>query len=253
MKGISVKTSIISIMCAALLIGTIGCQNAKQQTDKTSPESDKEKLSYAIGADMAQSLSNIKDEIDLAMLQKGMGDKFTGKELLVSDEEAKSLLQALNTRFQAKQQEEFAKAAQDSLVEGKAWLEDNKTKEGVITTESGLQYKILKEGEGKSPKASDTVKVHYEGTRLDGTVFDSSYKRGEPVTFPVNGVIKGWTEGLQLMKEGGKYKLFVPADLAYGESGAGQQIKPNEVLLFDVELLEVIDDQKPESKPQEAM
>lgn len=124
-----------------------------------------------------------------------------------------------------------------------AYLNENKTSEGVITTESGLQYKVLKEGKGKSPEKSDKVKVHYKGTKLDETVFDSSYKRGQPATFQVDQVIKGWTEGLQLMKEGGKYRLFIPADLAYGERGAGQQIGPNEVLIFEVELLEVLNDQ----------
>ena len=251
------KYLIKTILCIAVVISITGCQNTKQQSDTAKsdtakPETEKEKISYAIGINMAQSLNDIKDEIDLPMLQKGMTDNFQEKELLVSTEEARSLLQAFTEKLRVQEQEKFAKSVQKNLEEGQAFLEKNKTKEGVITTESGLQYKILKEGNGKSPKASDRVKVNYEGTKLDGTVFDSSYKRGEPVTFQVNQVIKGWTEGLQLMKEGGKYKLFIPADLAYGERGAGGgEIGPNEVLIFDVELLEVLPTQAPESKTPE--
>ncbi len=150
----------------------------------------------------------------------------------------------------AKEQEKIAKVSQENLEAGKAFLEGNKSKEGVKTTESGLQYKVLKEGEGKSPGVSDRVRVHYEGTKIDGTIFDSSYKRGEPATFQADQVIKGWTEGLQLMKAGGKYRLFIPADLAYGVRGAGKEIGPNEVLQFDVELLEVLDNEPQETKPQ---
>ena len=125
------------------------------------------------------------------------------------------------------------------LQKGEQFLKENATKEGVKATSSGLQYKVVKEGEGKSPKASDTVRVHYRGTTIDGKEFDSSYKRGEPIEFPLNGVIRGWTEGLQLMKEGGKSMLYIPSKLAYGEQGAGGAIGPNETLIFEVELLKV--------------
>ena len=247
------KSLIKTILCIAVVISSMACQNTKQQSDTAKPETDKEKISYAIGINMAQSLNDISDEIDLPMLQKGITDKFQEKELLVSNEEARSLLQSFSEKIMAKEQEKVAMASQKSLKEGQAYLEENKTKEGVITTESGLQYKVEKEGEGKSPGNSDKIKVHYEGTKLDGTVFDSSYKRGEPAIFQVNQVINGWTEGLQLMKEGGKYKLFIPAELAYGERGAGGgQIGPNEVLIFDVELLEVLNDQPTADKSQEA-
>ena len=229
-----------TILFTTLVVFTLGCQDVKQQSDEIKPETDKEKISYAIGVSMTQQIVDISDEIDLPMLQKGMTDKIRGNELLVTDEEARSLLRAFSEKLRARQMEAIAQAAKKNLEAGQAYLNENKTKEGVVTTESGLQYMILKEGEGKSPQSSDSVKVHYEGTKLDGTVFDSSYKRNEPVTFRANQVIKGWTEGLQLMKEGGKYRLFIPSDLAYGEAGAGQQIGPNEVLLFDVELLEVI-------------
>ncbi len=245
------KSLIKTILCIAVVISSMACQNTKQQSDTAKPETDKEKISYAIGINMAQSLNDISDEIDLPMLQKGITDKFQEKELLVSNEEARSLLQSFSEKIMAKEQEKVAMASQKSLKEGQAYLEENKTKEGVITTESGLQYKVEKEGEGKSPGNSDKIKVHYEGTTLDGTVFDSSYKRGEPATFQVNQVINGWTEGLQLMKEGGKYKLFIPAELAYGERGAGGgQIGPNEVLIFDVELLEVLNNQPTADKSE---
>lgn len=245
------KTPIKTILCTTLLAFTLGCQKADQPPETKALQTDKEKISYAIGVNMAQSISDIKDEIDLSILQKGMTDKAQGNTLLVSDEEAQTLLQSFSQKLMAKEQEKLAAASQKNLSAGKAFLEGNKTKEGVKTTESGLQYKVLKEGEGKSPVASDKVRVHYEGTKLDGTVFDSSYKRGEPAIFPADQVIKGWTEGLQLMKVGGKYRLFIPADLAYGAQGAGQAIGPNEVLQFDVELLEVLDNQPQENNTEE--
>ncbi|MBN1906387.1 MAG: FKBP-type peptidyl-prolyl cis-trans isomerase [Deltaproteobacteria bacterium] len=243
-----------TILCITLLAFTLSCQKAEQQpeqqTKTTALQTDKEKISYAIGVNMAQSISDIKDEIDLSILQKGMTDKMQGNNLLVSTEEAQPLLQSFSEKLMAREQEKLAKASQENLEAGKAYLEKNKTQEGVKTTESGLQYKVLKEGEGKSPGVSDRVRVHYEGTKLDGTVFDSSYKRGEPATFPADQVIKGWTEGLQLMKVGGKYRLFIPADLAYGARGAGQEIGPNEALQFDVELLEVLDNEPQKMKPE---
>jgi FKBP-type peptidyl-prolyl cis-trans isomerase len=251
MKGVSVKFVMKAALCAALVSFVIGCQNTTQQSDTTKPETDKEKISYAIGVNIAQSIKNISDEIDLPMLQKGLADQIQEKDLLVSSEEAQPLLQAFSEKMRTQEQKKTAEAAQKNLEKGQAFLEENKTKEGVFTTESGLQYKVLKEGEGKSPTESDRVKVHYKGVTLDGKEFDSSYKRGVPATFKVDQVIKGWTEGLQLMKEGGKYKLFIPADLAYGPAGAGGQIGPNEVLIFDVELLEVLNDESQPDKAQE--
>ncbi|NLD37667.1 MAG: FKBP-type peptidyl-prolyl cis-trans isomerase [Desulfatiglans sp.] len=245
------KTIMKTILCITLLAFTLSCEKAEQQPKTTALQTDKEKISYAIGVNMAQSISEIKDEIDLSMLQKGMTDKMQGNILLVSTEEAQPLLQSFSEKIMAREQEKSAKASQENLEAGKAFLEGNRTKEGVKTTESGLQFKVLKDGEGKSPKVSDRVRVHYEGTKLDGTVFDSSYKRGEPATFQADQVIKGWTEGLQLMKVGGKYRLFIPADLAYGVRGAGQEIGSNEVLQFDVELLDVLDNEPQEMKPEE--
>ncbi|MDY6825068.1 MAG: FKBP-type peptidyl-prolyl cis-trans isomerase [Thermodesulfobacteriota bacterium] len=247
------KPLIRAIVCAGLLALVAGCQNQGQQSaSPAEPTTDKEKVSYIIGANMARSIANISDEIDVAMMQKGMEDQIKGQDLLVSDEEARPLLQAFSEKIRAKQQEQMAAAGQKNLEEGQAFLEENKGKEGVKTTESGLQYKILEKGQGQSPDKTDKVKVHYKGTTIDGTVFDSSYDRGEPAVFAADKVIKGWTEGIQLMKEGGKYKLFIPAELAYGQQGAGQNIGPNEVLIFEVELLEVLNEQQKDEKDQSA-
>ncbi|MDY6904224.1 MAG: FKBP-type peptidyl-prolyl cis-trans isomerase [Thermodesulfobacteriota bacterium] len=244
------KLSRQAILWAVLLIFATGCQNKTQQTATPEPKTDKEKVSYIIGTNMGQSIGNISEEIDIPMLQKGMSDQIEGRELLVTAEEAQPLLQAFAETIKAKQQEEMDRTKDENLKAGKAFLEENKNKEGIITTETGLQYKVLKEGDGASPTATDRVKVHYKGTTIDGTVFDSSYDRGQPAVFQADQVIRGWTEGIQLMKEGGKYKLFIPARLAYGERGAGQKIGPNETLIFEVELLEVMDN-KADDKMQE--
>ena len=243
MKGNNVKLITKGILCTALAVFIFSCHNSGEDSTKAepqSPQTEKEKISYAIGANMAQSIDEISDELDLAMLQRGMSDQIYGKDLLVSKEEAQILLQAFTQQLMAKQQEEMSKTAMENLEEGQAYLKENETREGIIVTDSGLQYRVLKEGKGKSPGKTDRIKVHYKGTKLDGTVFDSSYERGEPATFQVDQVIQGWTEGVQLMNEGGKYRLFIPANLAYGEGGAGQEIGPNEVLIFEVELLEVV-------------
>ena len=248
------KLFIKAMLCAALMVFVIGCQNTNEElagSESKVPVTEKEKTSYAIGVNMAQPLTNFRDEIDVPMLQKGILDHIEGKELLVSNEEAQPLLQALTQKLMAKEQEETARTAQKNLEEGQAYLKENKAREGVVTTESGLQYEVLKKGDGKSPGKTDRIMVHYKGTTLDGNVFDSSYDRGEPATFQVDQVIAGWTEGVQLMKEGGKYMLFIPADLAYGEGGAGQEIGPNETLIFEVELLELVYEQPTDSLKQE--
>jgi FKBP-type peptidyl-prolyl cis-trans isomerase FklB len=163
----------------------------------------------------------------------------------MTDEEVKTAISGLQKDLQAKQQERAKVQGEKNKKEGEAFLAQNKTKAGVKTLPSGLQYKVITEGKGKTPKANDTVTVQYKGTLIDGTEFDSSYKRGQPATFPVNGVIKGWTEALQLMKEGSKWQLFIPADLAYGASGTpGGPIGPNAVLIFDVELVSIKAEEK---------
>lgn len=200
-----------------------------------------QKTSYALGLDVATSFKRMPIQVDAEAFMAGVQDIFSDTAPKLSREEFMSLM----TEFQKKMQEESQKAqqavAQQNAAAGVQFLEENAKKDGVVTTASGLQYMVLEEGAGDEPGAEDTVSVHYEGTLIDGTVFDSSIKRGEPVSFPVNGVIPGWTEALQLMKPGSKFRLFVPSKLAYGERGAGQQIAPNSTLIFDVELIGITD------------
>ena len=193
-----------------------------------------DKTSYALGIGIGRQLAEMgANDIVTEDFAAAMKDVLTGAELKIDEAEAQAMVQ----EFLQKKNEERVKAAK---AEGEAFLTENGKKEGVITLPSGLQYQVLQEGNGKSPKATDQVKCHYEGTLINGKVFDSSYRRGEPATFPLNGVIAGWTEGLQLMKEGAKYRFFIPFNLAYGTRGAGQDIPPYAALIFDVELIEVV-------------
>ncbi len=190
-----------------------------------------DKISYALGLSMGQNLaSSGVESLNYQDLAAGIEDVLTKQQPKISYQEAQ---QVLNSFFQELEQ----KIAGAAKAEGEKFLAENAKREGVTVTESGLQYEILEPSLGQKPKATDTVRVHYEGTLIDGTVFDSSYKRGESITFPLNGVIKGWTEGLQLMSIGSKYKFFIPYQLAYGERGAGASIPPYAALIFTVELL----------------
>lgn len=207
-------------------------------------ESLTQKSSYVIGTDIGGRFSAQEMEIDVDALSAGIADAFAGNEPRLDEEEAKEALGAFIDQQQEKMAErqqaaqaEQSRLAEQNLMEGQAFLEANQAKEGVVTTDSGLQYKVIEPGEGARPTAEDVVRVHYRGTLLNGTEFDSSYARGEPAEFPVNGVIAGWTEALQLMNEGAKWELYIPAELAYGERGAGGDIGPNSVLIFEVELL----------------
>jgi FKBP-type peptidyl-prolyl cis-trans isomerase FklB len=199
----------------------------------------KERSSYAIGIDIGRNLKGQGLEIDSALLARGIADALAGGKNLLSDKEIHETMIELQKIVAEQQKGLNAKLSQKNKKEGEAFLAENKKKEGVKTLPSGLQYKVLREGKGASPKATDLVTTHYKGTLLNGSEFDSSYGRGEPATFPVNGVIKGWTEALQLMKVGDKWQLFIPSDLAYGERGAGEDIPPNATLIFDIELLDV--------------
>ena len=204
--------------------------------DFDSPEA---RRSYALGMDIGNSLKELPVDIDVDSLAEGVRDTVNGDETRLSQKELDGVMQGFVQDMEAAQQKKVDEQAQTNLDKGKQFLEENKGKDGVETTDSGLQYKVVEEGDGPSPDADDSVTVHYTGKLIDGTVFDSSRKRGEPVTFPVDAVIPGWTEALQLMKQGAKYELYIPADLAYGERGAGAQIGPNETLIFDVELISV--------------
>ncbi|MBO5887599.1 MAG: FKBP-type peptidyl-prolyl cis-trans isomerase [Bacteroidaceae bacterium] len=193
-----------------------------------------DKISYALGLGIGQQIKSMNIEnFSIEDFAKSISDVMEDKETAFTSREAQVMLQEF---FQKKQKEE----AEKFIAEGKAYLDENAKKEGVTVTKSGLQYEVLQEGTGKSPKATDTVRCHYEGRLLDGTVFDSSYKRGEPADFGLNQVIPGWTEGVQLMKEGAKYRFTIPYLLAYGEQGAGASIPPFSTLVFDVELIKVL-------------
>lgn len=198
-----------------------------------------DKVSYSIGLNIGKDFKTQAIEVDPDLLVRGVKDALSGGEPLLSEEQIQETIAAFQQELVARQEAQAKELAGKNQDEGAAFLAENGQKEGVITLESGLQYKVLEEGSGKSPQATDTVTVHYRGTLIDGSEFDSSYGRGEPATFPVGGVIAGWTEALQLMKEGAKWQLVIPPSLAYGERGAGPVIGPNATLVFDVELISV--------------
>ncbi len=223
------KSRVIVLLCIIALAGNAMAAEKKKLTTQ------KDKASYAIGLNIGNNLKKDEIEINPDALSMGIKDAFTGKKPLMTEQEIKEVMTALQNDLQTKQQEKMKVAKK----EGEAFLAANKKKEGVITLPSGLQYKVIKSGSGQKPKATDSVTVNYRGTLINGTEFDSSYKRGQPATFPVNGVIPGWTEALQLMKEGDKWQLFIPSELAYGERGQRGIIPPNSVLIFEVELISI--------------
>lgn len=195
-------------------------------------------VSYGIGRQMGDQLAGSPfDELVLQAVLDGISDSYTGQPPQIDTEVMKAAFEAVNTRVQAKQAEQASKLS----AEGTQFLAENAKRDGITVTASGLQYEVLSDGQGATPTSTAKVRTHYHGTLIDGTVFDSSYDRGEPAEFPVNGVIAGWTEALQLMKEGAKWRLYVPSALAYGEKGAGGAIGPHSTLIFDVELLAIVD------------
>jgi FKBP-type peptidyl-prolyl cis-trans isomerase FklB len=199
----------------------------------------KDKNSYAFGMNIGRGLRQNSVDIDPAILMRGIKDALAGGKTLLTDEEAQAMLTAIQNDLRKKQQDMRQQAGDTNKKEGEAFLAENKTKDSVITLSSGLQYKIVKAGDGPKPAATDSVVCNYRGTLINGTEFDSSYKRGQPITFPVGQVIKGWTEALQLMPVGSKWELYVPPDLAYGDRGSGPNIGPNATLIFEVELLSI--------------
>ncbi len=200
-----------------------------------------DKLSYALGIGIGTQLRDLGAE-NLAVedFTQAIVDVLQGHEPAIDGNEAQRLVTDFIQDAEARKHAEMSEKGEAAKKEGEAFLKENAAKEGIMTLPSGLQYKVIKEGTGRKPKATDNVRCHYEGTLIDGTVFDSSYKRGEPAVFPLNGVIAGWTEGLQLMGEGAKYRFYIPFNLAYGENGAGNLIPPYAALIFDVELLSVL-------------
>ncbi|KAA5826220.1 FKBP-type peptidyl-prolyl cis-trans isomerase [Algibacter amylolyticus] len=227
---------VLSLLAVIILVASCNQNGATQKALTTEIDS----VSYAIGMDVAKNVKASFDEFDGDLFMQGFNNVSDSTNILLDEAKAQQVVRAY---FQKKQQADAAKLKEEgenNKIEGEKFLAENKTKDGVVTTDSGLQYIVLKEGTGAKPTTSSKVKVHYHGTLIDGTVFDSSVDRGEPTEFGVTQVIKGWTEGLQLMKEGAKYKFFIPSDIAYGANPRpGGAIKPNSTLIFDVELLEV--------------
>jgi FKBP-type peptidyl-prolyl cis-trans isomerase FklB len=231
------------VFCLALscfLVSGSGCAPeqpaAKAEMKLDTPKS---RISYTIGLNIGKDFSNQEMDIDPDILLIGIKDSLEGREPKLSEEEMIAEVQAFQTDMQTRQTEKIRALAEKNLAESEAFLAENAKQEGVVVLGSGLQYKVIEPGSGKSPTADSTVTVHYRGSLVDGTEFDSSYSRNEPATFPVSGVIPGWTEALPLMKEGAKWQLVIPPQLAYGERGAGNTIGPNAALVFDVELISI--------------
>jgi FKBP-type peptidyl-prolyl cis-trans isomerase FkpA len=224
-------------LATAVLAAAVAAPNAGA-VDKLTTE--KDKVSYMVGMDLSNNLQQIKGQIDPAIVAQALTDALSGGKTLLTQEEALQVRQSFVQKMQAEMAEKQTAAAGKNKAEGEAFLAANKSKPGVKTTASGLQYQVIKEGTGKKPGPNDQVKVHYLGTLIDGTKFDSSYDRGQPAQFALNGVIPGWTEALQLMTVGSKYKLFIPSSLGYGEKGTPGPIGPNSALVFEVELLEIL-------------
>ena len=234
-----IRSAIIAMAC----FGLFSVQACSQSPEKGAPmelKTQKDKASYSIGVSIGKNLKDQKVEIQTDILVKGLLDAYTGAKTQLTEKEMGEVLTAFQQEIMAKAQEEASKKGDENKKKGEKFLAENKSKPGVKTTASGLQYSVISEGTGPKPTASSTVKVHYTGKLIDGTTFDSSVDRGEPVEFPLNGVIKGWTEGVQLMSKGAKYKFYIPSDLAYGDRGAGNAIGPNETLVFEVELLDIV-------------
>lgn len=225
---------------AATALGMAGAVAA--QDNGASVPINKENISTMVGMDIGRGLTQIKDDLDISVVVEAMKASMEGKKARLTEEQAMEVRQAFMQQMQTKQAAEEKAAAEANQKEGADFLTANKKKSGVKSTDSGLQYEVVTQGKGAKPKATDTVNVHYRGTKIDGTEFDSSYERGEPATFPLNGVVAGWSEGLQLMPVGSKYKLYIPSDLAYGERAPGP-IGPNATLIFEVELLGIESDE----------
>ncbi|RAU16894.1 FKBP-type peptidyl-prolyl cis-trans isomerase [Nitrincola tibetensis] len=225
-----------TLTLAVALTGTLLSAAVVQAQTLTS---ENEKLSYGLGLILGENLLQDFDQLDIDAFRRGVETVYSQGEPLMTPQEVGEVMQAYQEQRMEEQRAMFTRLSEDNLKKGEDYLAENGKRSGVVTTDSGLQYETIEAGEGASPSAADTVKVHYRGELIDGAEFDSSYARGEPVSFPLNGVIPGWTEGLQLMQPGGKARLVIPAKLAYGPGGMGNAIGPNETLIFEVELLEV--------------
>jgi len=232
------KISFALLMVVAVLVLTTSCKNGKLFGPKEyKVENHLDSVSYAIGLDIGNNFSKQNIDIEADALAQGIKDYLEDRALF-DDKEKEKILVAFQQELSVKAREESMKKSEGARKEGEKWLNENRKKQGVIVLPSGLQYKVIKEGTGPKPKATDMVKVHYRGKLVNGTVFDASYDRGEPIEFKLNQVIPGWTEGLQLMSKGAKYELYIPSSLGYGDQGAGEMIPGGSTLIFEVELLD---------------
>ena len=233
------------ILAAAISSALLGCQQPAEEKAPLKLDTEEARVGYGMGLSLGNRLKQESFSIDADAFSAGVKHALNDEPALMTQEEIAKEMQAFQQKQMAKQQEAARLAAEENKTKGEAFLAENGAKEGVVTTESGLQYKVITEGKGAIPKADDSVEVHYKGTLIDGTEFDSSYKRGSTVSFPVGGVIPGWTEALQLMPVGSKWELYIPSDLAYGPGGtAGGPIGPNATLVFEVELVSILDKDK---------
>lgn len=256
LAGVTLAGNGLAQQTPAAKPSTTATTSAKKAPAKAAPaplvlKTQKEKSSYAIGASVGRTLKRDEVDIDPAILLRGLKDALAGGKLLLTDQEAQAAIATLQRNARAKQEAKVKVAGPENQKAGEAFLAANKSKEGVVTLPNGLQYKVMKQGDGPKPTAADTVECNYRGTLISGKEFDSSYKRGQPATFPLNGVIKGWTEVLQLMPVGSKYEVFIPSNLAYGERSMGADIGPNSTLIFEIELLSIKPKAAEAAKPVE--
>ncbi|UCF87269.1 MAG: FKBP-type peptidyl-prolyl cis-trans isomerase [Nitrospiraceae bacterium] len=222
-----------------VLLGILLMVNPGFAEENVVLKTEKDKVSYAIGMDIGKNLKRQQVELNPDIVSQGIKDSLSEGKTLLTEQEYIDTLTAFKKEIQQKQIAQKKEMSEKNKKEGEEFLAENGKKEGIVTTQSGLQYKVLQEGTGEIPKSTDAVTVNYRGTLIDGTEFDSSYRRGQPASFKVNGVIRGWTEALQLMKEGAKWQLYIPSNLAYGDRGAGRNIGPNSTLIFEVELISI--------------
>src|SRR4030066_834309 len=241
------KLQLIAVLGFVLLVSQVSAEEKPVLKDQ------KDKVSYSIGMNIGNNLKKQAIDVNPDALVSGIKDALSGGKALMTEQEVNDTLMAFQKEMASKQTERLKELGEKNKKEGEAFLAENKKKEGIIALPSGLQYKVIKEGDGKIPTATDTVTVHYRGTLIDGTEFDTSYTRGQPVTFPVKGVVPGFSEALQLMKGGSKWQLFIPSNLAYGERGAGDDIGPNSTLIFDLELISIKEGTSKEEPVEEEM
>ncbi len=233
------KRIVVALIVLVILLPFLSLATDQEKNAETELKSFADKISYVLGQEIGNSFKESPTEINLEIFMEGVKDSFKNRKSLIDPDEADQIKQEFSRQVQENRTQKTAALSEKNRQDADAFLAANKNKEGIVTTDSGLQYKVLKKGDGPKPQKTDRVTVNYSGTLLDGTEFDSSYKRGKPAAFQVGGVIPGWTEALQLMNVGSKYQLFIPPQLAYGQRGAGRIIGPNAMLIFDVELLSI--------------